>query len=139
MIRRELLPEESRRDAKVRQMDKSSIARIDRLGARLAGVVIFILISYRFEVVADLAHHIAFDVLLLDVVDDKQVEWLQVQVHDALGVDLVKTQKQVSCNDLDISQIERLASINKVLKQVGRARGHLELLVSLYLLQDAIN
>jgi len=92
-------------------------------------------------IISETAHHAhAAQValrLLLNVVHHKQVQRLQVQVHDALRVDLVQAQKKVSRNDLDVAKIERLAPRDQVLKQVGWARGDLDLFFLLDLGQDA--
>ena len=60
----------------------------------------------------------SFMVLLdaLYIVNDKQVKWLQVQVHDAFRVDLVQAQQKISRNDLDVTKVESLATLDKVLK-----------------------
>lgn len=50
----------------------------------------------------------------LDVVNHKQVKWLQVQVHDSFGVDLMQAQQKVPSNDLDVSEVESFATCDQI-------------------------
>ena len=73
----------------------------------------------------------------LDVVNDEQVAWLQVEVHDAFRVDLVQAQEQVLGYDLDLAQVESLAPRDEVLDQVGWPGRQFKLLALLYLGEHA--
>ncbi len=76
MIGAKRFAQEARGDTGVSEMDKASITRIGRLRAGVARDIVLILVSDRLEVVTDLTHHVSFHVLLLDVVNYKQVQWL---------------------------------------------------------------
>ena len=52
-------------------------------------------------------------------------------MHDAFRVDLVQAQQKISRNDLDVTEVESLASLDKVLKQIGWPRWQLDLLLLL--------
>ena len=57
-------------------MDETSIAGINRFRAGVARDIVLILVSNRLEVVTDLTHHVSFHILLLNVVDYKQIQRL---------------------------------------------------------------
>ena len=53
-------------------------------------------------------------------------------------MNLVQAQEKVSGDDLDIPEVESLASIDEIFKQIGRSRRKFELLILLYFLQYSI-
>ena len=59
-------------------------------------------------------------------------------MDDAFRVDLVQTQQQVSSNDLDVTQIESLTSIDEILEEIGWPRWQFELFRLLNFLQDSV-
>lgn len=77
-------------------------------------------------------------VMWLDIVNHEQVQRLQVQVHDALRVDLVQAEQKISSNDLDVAEVQSLAPVDEVLEEVGRPWWQLELLDSLNFLQHFV-
>lgn len=110
-------------------MEQSAIASVVRgiTDRNITQIVIAHLI--KVEVVAPVA---------LNVVQHDHVEWIQVQVDDAFRVDLVQAQQEIPRNDLDIAQVEGLAPIEEVFKEVGWAGWQLELLLQLDLLDDPV-
>jgi len=64
-------------------------------------------------------------ILALNVVDNHNIEWLQVQMCDSLWVDLVQAEQKVTSNDLDVAQVKSFAAIYYVSKRLGGRIGSL--------------
>lgn len=124
MIWTEFLPEESRWDTEVCQVDEPVIIDVWLVTVRLdghgdvGGLLGWCLRNATLWDVIQINVDVTFGDLF-DVVDDEHVQWLQVQVHDTLWVDLVQTEQQVSGDDLDVTKIESFTTVDEVLDQIG--------------------